>query len=52
MLIRPILEHLEHQISTTLSRSSDKSLRRYCCDGILEPEWPEDYQPEHVRGTR
>ncbi|KAA9327089.1 hypothetical protein F0P96_17775 [Hymenobacter busanensis] len=48
-LTRAFYEHLEHAISAALRHSRDKSLRRYWCDGILEPEWPKDYQPESVR---
>ncbi|GAB3839948.1 hypothetical protein [Hymenobacter jeollabukensis] len=45
-------EHLEWQLSAVLSRSPNRSRRRYWCDGILDPEWAEDYQPEYVRRTR
>jgi hypothetical protein len=45
-------EQLEWQLSAALSRSPTRSRRRYWCDGILAPEWAEDYQPEYVRRTR
>jgi hypothetical protein len=45
-------QHLEWQLSGALRLVPDRSLHRYWCDGILDPEWAEDYQPEYVRRSR
>ena len=49
MLDEDFRTRLEWQLSAALGKAQDKSLRGYFCDGILDPEWEEDYLPAHVR---
>ena len=43
---------LEYRLTKTLAESAEPELRRYWCDGVLEPEWSEDYRPEYVRKSQ
>ncbi|MBO0360172.1 hypothetical protein J0X19_19580 [Hymenobacter sp. BT186] len=51
-LPRNFCEHLEWRLSGALSYARDKSLRRYWCDGILDPELDADNWPVLVRQSR
>lgn len=48
MFDRAFLEDLEWQLSEALLATT----KRYWCDGILGPEWPEDHLPEYVAKSR
>ena len=52
MLSEQVYAALEQRISFAFSNAPNKSLRGYYCDGILAPEWAEDWRPAHVRQTR
>jgi hypothetical protein len=52
ILSRSFCEYLEWQISGALGNAQEKSLRRYWCDGVLDPEWEDDYLPVHVSKSR
>lgn len=52
ILPRSFCEYLEWQISGALGIAQDKSLRRYWCDGVSDPEWEDDYLPVHVSKSR
>lgn len=45
-------ELLEYRLTRALAESPVQALQRYWCDGVLEPEWAEDYQPAQVARTR
>ena len=48
MLNQEFRDLLEYRFTTALAESTNPDLRRYWCDGVLEPEWEADYLPEHV----
>ncbi|UOQ52496.1 hypothetical protein [Hymenobacter cellulosivorans] len=48
MIDQDFLKHLEWQLSEALL----VTIKGYWCDGILGPEWAEDYRPEHVAKSR
>lgn len=52
MFSRDFLELLEYRLTKALAESTDPDLRQYWCDGVLEPEWADEYNPSHVARTR
>jgi hypothetical protein len=52
MFSRDFLELLEYRLTKALAESADPDLRQYWCDGVLELEWADEYQPSHVARTR
>jgi hypothetical protein len=48
MLNQEFRNLLEYRLTAALAESTTPELRRYWCDGVLEPEWEADYLPEHV----
>lgn len=52
MLNQEFRDLLEYQLTKALAESSVPELRRFWCDGVLEPEWAEEYQPAHVAQTK
>jgi hypothetical protein len=52
VLTREFFELLEYRLTKALAESADPELRRYWCDGVLESEWTEEYQPEYVAKSR
>lgn len=52
MFSQDFLQLLEYQLTKALAESTDPDLQRYWCDGVLEPEWADDYQPAAVARTR
>ena len=52
MFTREFLDLLEFRLTKALAESTDPALRQYWCDGVLGPEWADEYQPSHVAKTR
>lgn len=52
MFSQEFRELLEYRLTKALAESSDPELQRYWCDGVLDPEWADEYQPTHVARTR
>lgn len=48
MFTQEFCEVLEYRLTDALAKSSEPALQRYWCDGVLEPEWVEEYRPEYV----
>jgi hypothetical protein len=52
MLTQKFRDLLEYRLTKALADSERPELQRYWCDGVLEPEWAEDYRPEYVVKSR
>jgi hypothetical protein len=52
MVTQQFREVLEYRLTDALANSREQALQRYWCDGVLDPEWAEDYQPEYVAKSR
>jgi hypothetical protein len=52
MFTQEFCEVLEYRLTDALANSSEQALQRYWCDGVLEPEWAEEYRPEYVAKSR
>jgi hypothetical protein len=48
MLSQEFREVLEYRLTDALANSREQALQRYWCDGVLEPEWAEEYRPDYV----
>jgi hypothetical protein len=48
MFTQEFREVLEYRLTDALAKSSEQALQRYWCDGVLEPEWADEYRPEYV----
>jgi hypothetical protein len=48
MFSQEFREVLEYRLTDALANSSEQALQRYWCDGVLEPEWAEEYRLEYV----
>jgi hypothetical protein len=52
MFTQEFCEVLEYRLTDALANSSEQALQRYWCDGVLEPEWAEEYLSEYVAKSR
>jgi hypothetical protein len=52
MFSQEFREVLEYRLTDALANSSEQALQRYWCDGVLEPEWAEEYRLEYVAKSR
>jgi hypothetical protein len=52
MFTQDFLQLLEYQLTKVLAESGKPELQRYWCDGVLEPEWVEEYQSVYVAKSR
>jgi hypothetical protein len=52
MVTQEFCEVLEYRLTKALANSREPALQRYWCDGVLAPEWAEDYHPDYVAKSR
>ncbi|TGD79032.1 hypothetical protein EU557_18865 [Hymenobacter wooponensis] len=52
MLTQEFFTLLEYTFTHALAESDNEELRRYWCDGVLYPEWEEEYLPQHVTKSK
>lgn len=48
MFSQEFRELLEYRLTKALAESTNPELQRYWCDGVLDPEWADEYEPSHV----
>jgi hypothetical protein len=52
MFSQEFRELLEYRLTNALAESTDPELQRYWCDGVLDPEWADEYEPSYVARTQ